>query len=159
MLLMGLGFIGVKTSWWLALHIDAGASLTMLWLRFGLVVLAGLLWVCTAMLGACLRIVQDLDSQGASATGLASSIHPHPSSLPQTREGHAGSLSRSPVGEGWGRSRVFEPRAPTLRSGLGLQAQTRTASEERPADWLNIVANQLQEWAQPRTLVNFALMA
>ena len=79
MLLMGLGFIGVKTSWWLALHIDAGASLTMLWLPFGLVVLAGLLWVCTAMLGACLRIVQDLDSQGASATGLASSIHPHPS--------------------------------------------------------------------------------
>ena len=42
MLLMGPGFIGVKTSWWLALHVDAGASLRMLWLRFVAIILAGL---------------------------------------------------------------------------------------------------------------------
>ena len=39
---MGLGFIGVKTSWWLAPHVDAGASLRMLWLRFVAIILAGL---------------------------------------------------------------------------------------------------------------------
>ncbi len=40
-----------------------------------------------------------------------------------------GMLPLPPAGEGWGRSRAFEPHAASLRSGSGLQARTRTASE------------------------------
>ena len=45
---------------------------------------------------------------------------------------HGDALSRVLVGEGWGRSRAFEPHAASLRSGPGLQARTRTASEGDP---------------------------
>ena len=39
-------------------------------------------------------------------------------------------------GEGWGRNGAFEPHTASPRSGPGLQARTRTASEGPPAGWL-----------------------
>ena len=49
------------------------------------------------------------------------------------------------LGEGWGRSRAFEPHAASLRSGLGLPAQTRTASKGESSQQgllLKLLANQ-----------------
>ncbi len=57
---------------------------------------------------------------------------PHPNPLPSAGEGAGQRDSRLPLpqaGEGWGRSGAFEPPAASPRSGLGLQAQARTASE------------------------------
>ena len=42
------------------------------------------------------------------------------------------------AGEGWGRSRAFEPHAASRRSGSGLQARTRTASEGVRATTISI---------------------
>ena len=62
-------------------------------------------------------------------------------------------LSHEYAGEGWGRSRAFEPHAASLRSGPGLQAQTRAASEggsSSQGPWLKLLADQVPSW--PRGL-------
>lgn len=49
-------FIGWTLLWWALLPADGVAPL---WLPLGALVLAGLLWLCTAMIYACLRFIQE----------------------------------------------------------------------------------------------------
>ena len=51
-------FIGVVALWWLALRAGADTPL-LLWLPIAAIVLAILLWYCTAMIYACLRFIQE----------------------------------------------------------------------------------------------------
>lgn len=49
-------FIGWTLLWWALLPADGAAPL---WLPLGALLLAGLLWLCTAMIYACLRFIQE----------------------------------------------------------------------------------------------------
>jgi DMSO reductase anchor subunit len=48
-------FIGVVALWWLALRMGFDAP----WLPLAVIVLAASLWICTAMIYACLRFIQE----------------------------------------------------------------------------------------------------
>ena len=48
-------FIGVVALWWLALY----AGIDTVWLPLAAIVVAALLWYCTAMIYACLRFIQE----------------------------------------------------------------------------------------------------
>ena len=48
-------FIGINVLWWLALRMDVNT----MWLPLAALVLAALLWYCTAMIYACLRFIEE----------------------------------------------------------------------------------------------------
>ncbi len=48
-------FIGINALWWLALRMGSGTP----WLPLAAIVVAGLLWYCTAMIYACLRFIEE----------------------------------------------------------------------------------------------------
>ncbi len=48
-------FMGIVAAWWIALRMGVGTSL----LAVAAIVVAGMLWYCTAMIYACLRFVQE----------------------------------------------------------------------------------------------------
>jgi DMSO reductase anchor subunit len=48
-------FIGINVLWWLALRMGVNTA----WLAFAALVLAALLWYCTAMIYACLRFIEE----------------------------------------------------------------------------------------------------
>ncbi len=51
-------FIGVVALWWLALRLGF-EQISTPWLPLAAIVVAGLLWYCTAMIYACLRFIQE----------------------------------------------------------------------------------------------------
>ncbi|MEO6364396.1 MAG: DmsC/YnfH family molybdoenzyme membrane anchor subunit [Caldimonas sp.] len=52
-------FIGLVALWWLALRMDAPAAVLRWLLPLGALALAALLWLCTAMIYACLRFIEE----------------------------------------------------------------------------------------------------
>lgn len=52
-------FIGTVALWWLALRTQEPSALTTVWLPLAAVVIAALLWYCTAMIYACLRFIEE----------------------------------------------------------------------------------------------------
>ncbi|MDQ2926644.1 MAG: dimethyl sulfoxide reductase anchor subunit [Pseudomonadota bacterium] len=69
-------FISLVVLWWIALHVDAPASLTRIALPVVLLGVGALLWYCTAMIYACLRFIEEwahpLTFVNFVLTGLAS---------------------------------------------------------------------------------------
>ena len=52
-------FTGLVCVWWLALRIDAHGALARVLLPIAAIVMAALLWYCTAMIYACLRFIEE----------------------------------------------------------------------------------------------------
>ena len=52
-------FIGLVVLWWLALRYDTPPAWTRVAFPLAALVVAGLLWLCTAMIYACLRFIQE----------------------------------------------------------------------------------------------------
>src|SRR5205085_4836970 len=71
-------FIAVVVLWWAAVHLGAAASWTRVVLPLVAVALAALLWLCTAMIYACLRFIEEwahpLTLAGFVLIGLSSGL-------------------------------------------------------------------------------------
>ena len=130
-------FIGVVALWWLALHFGRDTRL----LPLAAIVLAALLWYCTAMIYACLRFVQEW----AHPLTLVNFV------LAGLSSGFLLAAAAAAVHGETGLARVAGPAAlaATLLAGVLRQAALRRNAALRPLSTLQsatgIVAPQLRQ--------------